>query len=198
MPNHTTNYVAIVGGKQAMADLKQRVIKHEDNGVLFDFNGIIPMPEELRTTISPTTIVATQDEADRRNAGNTLVLDKMHPEMVRYISEAEAERRGKAYGTTRLSIGDPRILNWYDWATKYWGTKWNGYDADVLHEGDSILAVRFDTAWSAPTPIFDALKAQGFEVNAYSEYEGGETPDEYGEPYSYFDVETTVTYAGAQ
>lgn len=41
---------------------------------------------------------------------------------------------------------------WYDWSLKNWGTKWNAYQISV--EGS---VVRFDTAWSAPSPVFEKL-----------------------------------------
>lgn len=42
-----------------------------------------------------------------------------------------------------------------DWARSNWGTKWNGYDADfdLLDDGQ----VSFDTAWSHPYPVIEAL-----------------------------------------
>lgn len=43
--------------------------------------------------------------------------------------------------------------NWYDWNCKYWGTKWNAYWSHL--EDDNIII--FDTAWSSPIPIFNAL-----------------------------------------
>lgn len=53
---------------------------------------------------------------------------------------------------------------WYDWSIKNWGTKWNCYDVSV--GGNTI---QFDTAWSTPIPIFEALskkfKSLKFEVH---------------------------------
>lgn len=51
------------------------------------------------------------------------------------------------------SIGTPGVSPlWYRWSVDNWGTKWNAYDISV-----SESSVRFDTAWSAPLPIFEAL-----------------------------------------
>lgn len=46
------------------------------------------------------------------------------------------------------------VSNWYDFAVKNWGTKWNAYDIVVNAEEPSIT---FDTAWSPPTPIIEKL-----------------------------------------
>lgn len=47
--------------------------------------------------------------------------------------------------------------NWYDWRWEHWGTKWDSCDASYdkeLQENDELdLAIRFDTAWSFPTPV---------------------------------------------
>ena len=45
-------------------------------------------------------------------------------------------------------------LNWYDWNRKHWGTKWNAYESKL--DGDVL---RFETAWSAPHPVLEALSS---------------------------------------
>lgn len=50
------------------------------------------------------------------------------------------------------------IPNWYDWQVENWGTKWNAYDQHFEDLGYGILQVRFDTAWTAPHQIIDALR----------------------------------------
>jgi len=42
--------------------------------------------------------------------------------------------------------------DWYDWSVESWGTKWNAY---CIEAEDNIIT--FDTAWSAPIPIFMEL-----------------------------------------
>ena len=49
MPNWTSNNVLFVGNKKQLKTLKT-MLKSEDND--FDFNNIIPMPEELKDTVS--------------------------------------------------------------------------------------------------------------------------------------------------
>lgn len=57
----------------------------------------------------------------------------------------------------------PGDLNWYDWSVNHWGTKWNACEASITSFVDGELAyaiISFDTAWSAPIPIFEAVKEQ--------------------------------------
>lgn len=50
----------------------------------------------------------------------------------------------------------PGVPCWYIWNTTNWGTKWNGYETDRV--SDELLT--FETAWSTPIPIFEALAAK--------------------------------------
>lgn len=61
---------------------------------------------------------------------------------------------------TKLYPGD---LNWYDWSVNHWGTKWNASEESVTSFVDGDLAyalVSFETAWSAPMPIYRAIREQ--------------------------------------
>jgi hypothetical protein len=50
------------------------------------------------------------------------------------------------------------IPNWYDWNCENWGTKWNAYAQSIIEQDDDMLQLRFDTAWSPPTPVIEALR----------------------------------------
>ena len=64
--------------------------------------------------------------------------------------------------------------NWYDFCVNRWGTKWDvdcQGQVDVHPEGKLVTA-SFDSAWSPPTGVYEALVEQGYEVRAYY-YESG-------------------------
>ena len=44
--------------------------------------------------------------------------------------------------------------DWYEWSIEHWGTKWNAYQTEV---SEDETVVRFDTAWSHPWPVIEAL-----------------------------------------
>lgn len=48
---------------------------------------------------------------------------------------------------------EPGVVCWYTWSIENWGTKWNAYST----ERTSDTEVRFDTAWSHPLPVIEAL-----------------------------------------
>ena len=63
----------------------------------------------------------------------------------------------------------------YDWCCKNWGTKWNSYDGEGMEEEDDYLRYSFTTAWSPPTPIFEAIskKFPSLEIETSWTEEGG-------------------------
>jgi hypothetical protein len=82
------------------------------------------------------------------------------------------------YATTdedKAKVLEPTISenNWWDWRVQHWGTKWEiDTDGRRTHRFENHLTVSFDTAWSPPLGIFEALVEQGFSVSAMY-YEGG-------------------------
>ena len=192
MPNNVTSTIEIRGTKEQIdkliKDTKLKLEKEVDNQ--FDFNGIIPMPDELHDTVSPPQIVATDEEAKKineeykeKNKGNTFPGTDQY---YRAISEAEQERRIKEHGA----------VNWYDWANKHWGTKWNAYDVHYFDHGEdengAFLVLELDTAWGPPENIFEKLEEQGMTIN-------GQVTGEVDEPWEIGDGgpfyrETRVEY----
>ena len=75
-----------------------------------------------------------------------------------------------------LNLEQHGYRNWYDFCVNEWGTKWDvdPYDKveyDDQHDKNGIT-FGFDSAWSPPIGVFEALVEQGFEVRAYY-YEPG-------------------------
>lgn len=64
------------------------------------------------------------------------------------------------YGDGLLPDGtDPKtgLVCWYWWASNAWGTKWNAYESEVNLDAGWV---KFQTAWSTPGPVMDALSLQ--------------------------------------
>lgn len=47
----------------------------------------------------------------------------------------------------------PGLLNWYDWRSYFWGTKWPERESNLLEDG----TILFVTAWEPPIPALLAL-----------------------------------------
>ena len=113
------------------------------------------------------------------------------------VAQAELEAKSKA------NLENYGFANWYDFNVAKWGTKWeiggNGTEAERDEDGLGFSAP-FDSAWSPPTGVCEALVEQGFEVVLYYYEPGmgycGKFEDGYDEYYEYSN-ETSKTVRAA-
>lgn len=57
--------------------------------------------------------------------------------------------------------------DWYEWANKYWGTKWDLSDVTYDYDEKSCtLAIYCNSAWCPPIAFYQALVENGVEVRA--------------------------------
>ena len=124
MPNHTANNFTITGPKD---DVLRFVAQSKGNDSELDFNKLLPIPDDLRGTRSPTRIIS-QEEIDtmwadwnKRKAEGTLSEFEKERPMGLGITQAQSSELVAKYGYD----------NWYDWSVFNWGTKWNAYDVTI-------------------------------------------------------------------
>ena len=130
---------------------------------------VVPMPEDLNITSGRLGNGAEQRELERKTAENL-------------------EKHGFA--------------NWYDFNVAKWGTKWevggNGNEAERDEDGLGFSAP-FDSAWSPPIAVCEALVEQGFEVVLYYYEPGmgycGKFEDGSDEYYEYSDENSETVRA---
>lgn len=176
MPNWCYN-------KVYMKDLANKNIFNEEGR--FDFNKLIPMPEELEDAVG-------DDSADLAHyyVGRLFLnLDcysfgwnaELREILAKKVNDVYERYIGKKYYTeipTRDSEGKYFIINeeklfefgkeefdrivkygavsWYDWSCKNWGTKWNCNSEQYT----SDYWMEFQTAWAPPTPVMLELSRQ--------------------------------------
>lgn len=192
MPNNITSEVEISGTKEQIKSLIKRtkfVTKPDLETNQFDFNGIKKMPLKLKNTVSPTDLSLTKEEAEKKNADYAEHM-KDHPykgEPTRSITHHEKELRLKEYGA----------INWYDWSSLHWGTKWNAYEVKYIAHEDTKIVLSIDTAWSTPEQIWETLREEGFTVRgvAYGEMDGYEYIGDGEEVFEAYE-EVVVDYIG--
>jgi len=175
MPNHTANNFTVTGPK---ADVLRFVAQIKGTDSDIDFNKVLPMPEELRGTSSPTRIM-TQQEIDeiwadwnnRKAEGNLSSFEKERP-MGLGITQDKHDEFILKYGYD----------NWYDWCVFNWGTKWNAYDVTEwsINEGhwngeNSSATIYYETAWSPATALWMWVSNDYPTLDFYHEFadEGG-------------------------
>lgn len=80
-----------------------------------------------------------------------------------YLKNRPAEDRakcvayGKAYVANKLKYG---AGDWYEWAIRNWGTKWNASETFCSDDGPGDKSIEFQTAWDTPDPILMALSRE--------------------------------------
>lgn len=140
MPNWATNTIRF-DGEQSLIDSIAAAIQPADTGgndVTLDFDLLIPMPEGLRNTVSPTKVFDTAEDADKFGG---------------ITREAHAAR-----------VTEYGAANWYDWRLRCWGCKWTGSSVTILDRTPGTLIIQFDTPWSAPGALLDALAERGATI----------------------------------
>ena len=116
----------------------------------FDFNRLIPMPEELNLESgSKETLAIDCAKAAREGQTSCEAFRKR-----RYGTESfqELVDLGEKYLSNKEKYG---FTTWYGWCSEKWGCKWNADDA--VWDG---RMVEFNTPWSFPEPIAYALATQ--------------------------------------
>lgn len=161
MPNHFTTKVVF---DRSMSDeLKKFLRGLEDiQGGLCE--ALMPMPDIVRNTGSGFRTFKGPDgkEIEARSwyepQGSTSGLAGGMDSARMFTPEESAEL---------LKIG---ASNWYDWAAKFWGTKWGTYDSTV----DGPRTWRCTSAWGAPyDEIFQRLCDKfGVDFTTYGMDEG--------------------------
>jgi hypothetical protein len=144
MPNWTSNSIRIDGTE---SDIKAflETVKSQDE--IFDFNRIIPMPELLKHTGS----------GNRTIDGQSITAWYVINDKDQFPGDDGVRRFTPAEEAILKEIGHS---DWYSWSFDNWGTKWNACRtelAECVFAEPSYVEIRFDTAWSAPLPVFHEM-----------------------------------------
>jgi hypothetical protein len=155
MPNCTSNVIHVAGDCAAIREFLAFMRGSDDQ--LFDFNKLIPMPELLRHTGSG---LHTFDGVEHRTwyiiNPDITFLDPGYDKNERPFTPEE-----------KAALAEIGADNWYDWAIENWGTKWNACNVEIddISEADNSLEIAFETAWSPPFPVFQAIAAKFTHLN---------------------------------
>lgn len=104
------------------------------------------------------------------------------------LNQFKMQLNQKYFGTT----------DWYGFCTSRWGTKWDvdAYEGENVKVENGVLEFGFDSAWSPPIGIYEALVEDGFEVVAYYNEPGmayvGKYDNGVDECYDYGGTDSTT------
>ena len=164
MLNHVTNVLKINGTQAEVDEVKKAISTNKDGEErAIDFNKIIPMPGTMNITSGTSvdfmlaTLMFTEkgDDSKLRAMMNYPWVKAEELDTPEKLAEYLTEQHSDALGEAKIALKNLEeygTKDWYDWSIQNWGTKWNAYDTS--EEGDTII---FDTAWSTPAPVIQAL-----------------------------------------
>lgn len=145
MPNHCYNKLEIYSygeeNSPSIEEIKQAITSRDQPAI--DFNKIIPRPEILNRTVSGAH---TFKDAE----GNEIT--------ARSWFEGEDGKSRLPTPEEQAELDEIGCNNWYDWSIRYWGTKWNAYDEDIIEEDSETYIICFHTAWGPPEPVITKLR----------------------------------------
>jgi len=140
MPNHCHNRVTIWSEDQATIENLKNIF--EDEKI---FTHFIPEPDWANTPLMTSENKSLFTNEPKGKDGEL----PMQP-------TSENGHHAPFFQST--GHADDR---WYDWRVQNWDTKWDAYDVQV--DGgydDDEITVEFNTAWSPPEAICEALREQ--------------------------------------
>jgi hypothetical protein len=150
----------------------------------FDFESIIPMPQCVKNTIRPTFDQPIPDGVPKDSVGDYQVeicarAIMTYPGAFILPGEVYAhsmppkehatwgdlrEHFAKTYPAAEfwarrllLCAGETGSPGWCEWSCANWGTKWPAYECSQRSSEPARFVFEFQTAWSMPEPIFEAI-----------------------------------------
>lgn len=158
MPNHITNAIIMKNITKLPVFGEYDDSKDNKPELYFDFNKIIPMPDELQVVSGSIENIAVE-MAIRLYDKNGEAYQEYHQ-----YSDEDFENRRKNYTESDLELADIGLKylsnavkynasNWYIWCNRNWGTKWNSYKLNVINKD----CITFQTAWAPPVPVLIEL-----------------------------------------
>lgn len=160
MPNHVSNCWRITGPSAEIKEFANQWQALSEQGNSFD--AFFPMPSELKEIRSGHIKIDGQ-------AYNNWI-EKTGPNGLK-VNEPLTDQQIKEYLKRFGSV------DWYEWATTNWGTKWGAYDCQIPiygkeENGTITVDLYFDSAWSPPVKALRELSRQSPHWNiehAYAE-----------------------------
>lgn len=168
MPNHVTTVCSVTGPEP---DVARFVSAHL--GAEGFFHSVTPMPQSVRDVekssdtslgfVALRGVVPPERPAWASDVPRYLAGYGMLPQHVRDQASLRAwleTNRPEALTKARqacAALDETGFLDWYEWATHFWGTKWDAYGRKTRAREPGRVVFKFESAWSFPEPVFRRL-----------------------------------------
>lgn len=128
----------------------------DDGEQVFDFDKLIPMPPSLSCTSGTESQIAKYEMGYQERGRPAF---QPAPHQYEHADQAVVDQ-------CKENIRLHGYPTWYEWKIEKWGTKWGAYFQKEIEP--NILS--FQTAWSCPLKILEALAAKFPEVEFVVQY----------------------------
>lgn len=156
MPNYIVNILKVNGSEEQVKNVFAHIkTEHSE----FDFNKIIPMPEELNIESSTNGSIGIEYLLFKSGEFGFRKYEETYKRVESYDEKRKNEiiELGKKYLSNIVKYG---YTNWYDWRIDNWGTKWNAYETEKIDD----YTIEFNTAWNGVPDLICVLSTMFPEV----------------------------------
>lgn len=175
MPNWCENTLVIRGKPEALRALSDRLAADADRheNLHLTFQSFAPHDETVapgsdgsanmgrRKDTGKWEHVRYIENPDRRESSDEprYIPDPAHEAELLDVGRHPYVTLGDGTILTEDEAREAGIRSWYDWNVANWGTKWDACHVQVIEDDldDGTLVYRFDTAWSPPVPVVEAM-----------------------------------------
>ena len=175
MPNWSSNTLKITGAKEKLDKIE---------ATEFDFQNIIPMPNEFSEDCSSTCVKCHKicpepEKFQSYHCKECDIKDNIGGRVGRRgtINEEVLESHQLSSNEKLIAIdwiNKYGTCSWYAWSCRNWGTKWSASEVDIKRISDTELEVYFAVPWDSPVPILEEI-SKGVEIAVRVDNEGDES-----------------------
>lgn len=189
MPNYVRNNLTVCGGKNELEVLIAFLKQGKRNEL--DFNLIVPEPKTIQNSKSPvdykwlsvgeylihktfhtlelrddfwrnTVKTEMENELNKKFSNNKDLVEAYIAKKKVDLPTDTYEEQVKNGMTWFMNLYKYGVTDWYNWALKNWGTKWNACSAEPLDDifireesSTHKFNYGFETAWSMPNALME-------------------------------------------
>ena len=161
MPNYVATEIRVKGDKEKLDQLVETVSSNDGEYRAFDFNKIVPMPEELNISSCSSGEWGMRYIILKSDKNYFLLTDEDRNFIKQFENRSEEDIKDSLeYGKKYLhNLSKYGHKTWYDWCSdpSNWNTKWNSCDSECSRIDDNEVMFTFSTAWSFCHPIVKKL-----------------------------------------
>ena len=171
MPNYVANKLTVTTTNEELLNAFLNAVESEESS--FDFNKIVPMPEEIKNTEESTKVSDALYYYLWRNGKEQEIYEIY---TFPYTNNDYSNKRkseldvmyalGERYYNIYQKYG---AVSWYYWCLNNWGTKWNASYADINTFSNGAI-IYFQTAWSGVPELIKKLSEMFPELNIEYKY----------------------------